>query len=259
MISFYKYEGTGNNFILIEGEISQDLAVQMCEHGRGIGADGVLLLSEIDRPSSRVRMHIINADGSRPEMCGNGVRCVALHLFKVHNFNSRLSVVSDSGEKFCEVESSKNAYQVRVNMGSARLVEELELVDEKTILQCFSVDIGNPHAVVFNEPDSPLLDVLGEKLNHGDKVFKNGVNLEFVVKENDALRMVVFERGVGRTLACGTGACAVAFAAWESGLINDGPIEVRLPGGDLEIEKEKNDIWMRGPVRFVFSGHYSEQ
>ncbi len=253
MIHFHKYEGTGNDFIVVETELSPEVIATLCDRRLGIGADGVLMISEIQK--DKVRMIIVNADGSRPEMCGNGVRCVARHMFENHNFPNAFTVVSDSGDKDCVINTDGD-FSVIVNMGKATLIDEIEFQVEGRNLNMFSVDIGNPHAVVFDEVDSEQLDLLGSRFNTERVLFPSGVNLEFVERAGKALKMFVFERGVGRTHACGTGACAVAFAAWESGYIEDGPVDIILPGGILKIENRSNGIWMDGPVNAVFSGQY---
>lgn len=233
--------------------LSTETVARICDRRLGVGADGVLILSQIQE--NKVRMVVINADGSRPEMCGNGVRCVARHMFDQHGFPNEFVVVSDAGEKICVISPGED-FSVSVNMGKATIQKQFNISNSERRLNMFSVDIGNPHAIVFDEGDSDLLDELGERFNNDRQLFKSGVNLEFVEREGDALRMVVFERGVGRTHACGTGACAVAFAAWESGYINEGVVEVRLPGGALKIESRDDGIWMNGAVNAVFSGKY---
>lgn len=253
LIHFHKYEGTGNDFIIVEDALSREDISRMCDRRRGIGADGVLMISQIE--SRTVRMIIVNADGSRPEMCGNGVRCVARHMVEQFNFPDAFTVVSDAGEKACVVHRD-DGFSVNVNMGQAVIKGHFLVSEDSRELRIHSVDIGNPHAIIFDEEDSTLLDKLGARFNTERALFQSGVNLEFVQRDGDELHVVVFERGVGRTHACGTGACAVAFAAWESEYIEQGPVKVRLPGGLLTIESREDGIWMDGAVNAVFSGKY---
>lgn len=250
-VPFHKYEGTGNDFIITEVALSPAEVIKLCERRRGIGADGVLWVSEIDRDAQRVRMVLINADGTRPEMCGNGVRCVAQYVVDNYDFDSELIVESDVGGKVCHVESSGKESWVVVNMGFATIENEV-LIDADVV--AIPVSVGNPHAVVFDRKDDFSLDSLGYALNHNSEIFQKGVNLEFVSREGSALRVVVYERGVGRTDACGTGACAVAAAAWQNQYVGEGQVEVRLPGGELFFEKKEDGIWMRGNVSFVYRG-----
>lgn len=253
MVAFFKYEGTGNDFVVVEMTAQPEIVPAICDRRTGVGADGVLFLSHIDKTNASARMTVINRDGSRPEMCGNGVRCVARHLVEQHQFPSTLNVVSDAGPRGCVYSEG----HVTVEMGAARVDDAIEISFEDATYHLIPVDVGNPHAVAFvNSHDGVV--ALGRFLNDDRSAFPNGVNLEFVIAETDRLNVIVFERGVGLTQACGTGACAVAAAAWKNGVSELARTTVGLPGGDLVIEPRENEILMTGPVNAAFSGTFSK-
>ena len=208
------------------------------------------------------RMIVINHDGSRPEMCGNGIRCVALHL-ALETGAQDFVVDTDAGALRCEVQalnSSARAGQVRVSMGPARRGGERR--PEAAPTRVFAaVSMGNPHAVTFVDArDDP--EVLARTLGPGverDPLFPDRTNVEFVRQEADGtLTTWVWERGCGITDACGTGACATAAAAVDAGLARpETPIRVALPGGPLTIVVPRAtdaDVIMTGPAREVFRG-----
>lgn len=260
-MEFDKYHGLGNDFALIErGPSLPEVALlrRICDRHEGVGADGVIVCGPLE--GGRAQMIIFNRDGTRPQMCGNGVRCVVARLADAGRIEpgGEVTVVSDAGPRRCElVGGAPGRWQVAVDMGPAALERgrgpiraggvELEWVD---------VDVGNPHAVVFSQPDLEIIDRIGRDLNDAHPAFEQGVNVEFVRRgEGGALDTIVYERGVGRTRACGTGACAVAAAAWREGVSPDGrPVQVRLPGGALQIERRGDHIWMTGPAERVFTG-----
>jgi diaminopimelate epimerase len=260
-LSFDKYEGLGNDFIVVEQEGAVSLgpvdALGLCDRHFGVGADGVLLVTPAASPSARARMLVLNADGSRPEMCGNGLRCVALHLARRDGaVGVSYEIETDAGPLSCEVERDGDSGQVTVGMGRGRPEPELSVEVEGRVLVLARVSMGNPHAITFDEPlDAARADQLGPAVS---AAVPGGTNLELARQRGSAeLDLLVWERGVGRTLACGTGACATAVAAARAGLVRFGePIRVNLPGGALEIVVEEGtlEVRMRGPARRVFSG-----
>lgn len=247
-VTFEKWEGLGNDFVIVVGEPlwSDEEVRRVCDRRRGVGADGVLFVS-VDSP----RMIVRNADGSRPEMCGNGLRCVAAFLSEATGERA-FSVATDAGAKRCEVTPAGDQYDVAIEMGAARVTGSLAW-DDRVFT---TVDVGNPHAISFAPFDEPTVDRVGPAV---EVTPTGGTNVEFCRwnEAHDRIDVVVWERGVGRTLACGTGACAVAAAACAEGAWRfEEPITVRLPGGDLEItvRSASNAARLRGPARRAFRG-----
>jgi diaminopimelate epimerase len=269
-VRFYKYEGLGNDFLIFENEDLADLrlttehAIALCDRHLGVGADGVLLL-DVSTPS----MHVINSDGSVPEMCGNGIRCAALHLAR-RSDRKTIEVVIESvaGPQPCRVESHGRSGSVTVQMrgaslspGDIGLRSETPWLDEPLRvanhdLHLTAVSMGNPHAVTFDRVGEARFE-LGDALQR-DPHFLNGVNVGFVSeREGNAMHLDVLERGAGWTQACGTGAAAAAVAAVETGRAKRGePLSIRLPGGTLTITVGElgQPVQMEGPARFVFQG-----
>ncbi|MES2503265.1 MAG: diaminopimelate epimerase [Myxococcota bacterium] len=223
---FFKYEGLGNDFILVSGKPSlSPLQVSgLCHRHSGVGADGVIF---VYRESQHWWMKVFNADGSLAQMCGNGIRCVAQWLFDQGHLVSE--IMTDAGLKRCTREAEGWA----IDMGVAQIEGN-------------RVSMGNPHLVIQGPVDSKLIDP--------------SVNTEFVTIMNDReIEVVVFERGVGETLACGTGACAAAAFLIQNGLLGQSQeITVHLKGGNLYITARHTDeglrVQMKGPARFVFEG-----
>ena len=259
-VPFLKYEGLGNDFIVVEARDEHELPAQsvpaLCDRRRGIGADGVLLVLPPREPDCAARMRVINADGSIPEMCGNGVRCVALHLARARRTaQGSLLLDTDAGPRRCTVDDTDARGLVTVDMGIVRVLGERTLELGGSTITVTAADAGNPHAVLFGAYPRGDIESLGPRLaTHPD--FPKGTNVEFARLTDGAIDLVVWERGVGITLACGTGACATAAVACAKGLApRSVPIVVRLPGGTLEVSLDKaGRATMRGPARYVFSG-----
>ncbi len=271
MQHFDKYHGLGNDFVLMhrddpDAAVDLDGVVAACDRHRGIGADGVILFSPIDE-RGHARMVIYNADGTRPQMCGNGVRCVVARMADAAWLtleDAEVVIDSDAGPRPCRlVGGARGAWDVAVNMGEAIIEQGRgDLIVDGTPRPFTDVNMGNPHAVLFHQPDDLAeIDRVGKRCNADAQTFPEGVNVEFVrVVEEHILDVIVYERGVGRTQACGTGACAVAAAAWSTDLVGQGePLEVRLPGGALHIEEIAGSLWMTGPATLVFSGALPEE
>jgi diaminopimelate epimerase len=262
MQRFEKYHGLGNDFLVIRVEspdaLSSEEAIRLCDRHFGVGGDGVLLVSP-GEGASRARMTVLNADGSRPEMCGNGLRCVALYLVREAGEASGSFVVdTDAGPRGCEVSVDGTAGEVTTTMGKAEFVGEFSAAFGDESLPFRQISMGNPHAVCFRAPIGPeALDELGARLSGG---IPGGSNIEVAhLVEPTKIRVDVWERGVGRTLACGTGAAATAVAAVRAGLSPRGrPIDVFLPGGPLAITVSEDwNVSLRGPAAWVYSGTYA--
>jgi diaminopimelate epimerase len=259
-LSFVKYEGAGNDFLVVEASseqaVSPERAAALCDRHYGVGADGVLLVVPASRSGARARMVVLNADGSRPEMCGNGLRCVALHLSRRDGQDSaRYVVETDAGERSTSVERQGPSAEVTLGMGPGKLGGVRRFGVKGELREFHLVDMGNPHAVAFGfKLTEAELDQVGPAFSAS---VPNGANVEIVQQTAEGLEVLVWERGVGRTLACGTGAAGVAVAAATLGLTRFGvPVPVRLPGGTLTLTVEEGslDVTLRGPARLVFSG-----
>jgi diaminopimelate epimerase len=201
-------------------------------------------------------MKVINADGSVPEMCGNGLRCVALELARGrHIARGELVFDTDAGPRACTIEDTKGEGMIRVDMGIVSSHGPCTIDVTGEVVEAWIADAGNPHAIVFGDATRGRAEALGPRIER-DPRFPRGTNVECARVEGGGIDLIVWERGVGITLACGTGACATAAVACARGMLMVGqPIPVRLPGGELEVTIEANGrAWMRGPARHVFSG-----
>lgn len=273
-MKFTKMQGLGNDYVYVNGfeeriKNPSEMAVKVSNRNFGVGSDGLILINPSEKADFEMEMY--NADGSRGEMCGNGIRCVAKYVYDYGlTDKTHISVETLGGIKYLDltVEDGK-VVLVRVDMGSPILTpaqipviaDEAEavavpiLVDE-TEYQMTCVSMGNPHAVVFMDDIEHLeIEKIGPKFEHHER-FPNRVNTEFVkVLDRQTASMRVWERGSGETLACGTGACAVAVACILGGY-TENKVTVKLLGGDLLIEwdREQNKIYMTGPAEVVFDG-----
>jgi diaminopimelate epimerase len=276
MISFTKMHGLGNDFIVLDefaqgalqNLLSSSRVAQWCDRRFGVGADQILVIGPPRASQTGVvaRMDIWNADGSTAEMCGNGIRAVALYLHDhaPEGFRGRKSYRIETGAGVLEV--FIEGREVRVNMGPPRHLadspEPLQLDGDRH--EFYEVSMGNPHAV-FLLPEAVVLadfpvERLGPRIENHPR-FPKKTNVEFVRRSGpNRIEVRVWERGAGITLACGTGACASAVAALHAGLVQRSPaqdIEVSLPGGTLRLAwdgKKTGPVWMTGPAVEVFSG-----
>jgi diaminopimelate epimerase len=263
---FIKYQGLGNDFVLLLGTgpetppIAPALAARICARGHGVGADGVMRL----RPGGQAHlaMELLNADGSTPEMCGNGIRCLVKYAVEELGWvDSPLDVATVAGLRRCTytLDDLGKVASVRVGMGRAQV--EPRSVDGH---DGWYVDVGNPHFVLFREETlaPEVARSLGAALS-SHEAFPEGCNIEFVrTLAPDHLEVTVYERGCGLTKACGTGATAVVAAAVQSQRAKaNEDIRVSLPGGDLEIRvsQDGQETWMEGPATEVYRGQLSER
>lgn len=279
-MKFTKMHGCGNDYIYINGfteriepERRPELVKRLSDRHFGVGGDGVIFINPIEGADFEMEMY--NADGSRAEMCGNGIRCVAKFVYdKGLTDKTKISVISAGKVKFLDLTvENGQVSKVRVNMGQPvlepeeipvilegnadahRVVNEPVLVNGKTYrMTC--VSMGNPHAVIFAENVAEMdLEKIGPFFeNH--PCFPRRTNTEFVeVLDRTHVFMRVWERGTGETLACGTGCCASAVACVLNGL-TDEKITVKLLGGELLIEwdRTQNLVFMTGPAATVFEG-----
>ena len=258
-LRFDKYEGLGNDFIVVSADAPLDTGrvIALSDRHFGVGADGVLTVSPPCSPGARATLIVQNADGSRPEMCGNGLRCVALHLARVDGVDRvEYDIDTDAGRRRCAVERRFDAASVTIDMGRGepRGNHYAELDGQE--LSFHRVSMGNPHAISFaGVLDAARVDRIGPSVSGQ---IEGGSNVEFVGELGPrTFEVIVWERGVGRTLACGTGAAATAVALTLAGRAPFGePLEIRLPGGPLEVSVAEGslEVRLRGPARWVFSG-----
>lgn len=257
-LRFQKYEGLGNDFLVVDGvAVSEPEARALCDRHFGVGGDGVLIVGAPRTPGARASMQVINADGSRPEMCGNGLRCVALHLALLDGANEvRYVIDTDAGVREALVVRDGERGVVTLDMGQGVLGPDHRESYQGKEYVFHRVSMGNPHAIVFDAGfDERAMDEIGPRVSAASP---QGSNVETVVANGPrSFDVIVWERGVGRTLACGTGAAAVAVALTTSGRAPFGePLEVRLPGGPLELVVTEGSlrVSLKGPARRVFSG-----
>ena len=250
---FTKMHGLGNDYLYIYGELPApgEVSRKLSDRHFGVGSDGIILIT----PSqvADFKMRIFNADGSEANMCGNGIRCVGKYVFdKGYTEKTHLTIETLSGIRVLDLKIShgKVTYAT-VNMGKAEVRTPVVLSVDGVEVACTPVSVGNPHAVIF-VPDAqhaPLATVGAALERH--EFFPDGVNVEFAqVIDRRTLRMRVWERGSGITMACGTGACASAAAAVTAGYCDKNEeITVRLDGGDLQIKVLTNStVLMTGPA-----------
>ena len=273
-MKFTKMQGLGNDYVYVNCfketiENPPEMAKKVSNRNFGIGSDGLIMINPSDVADFEMEMY--NADGSRSEMCGNGIRCVGKYVYDYGlTEKEHISVETLAGIKYLDltVEDGK-VKLVKVDMGSSELVPENipivadgnRVIDEPinvngTEYRMTGVSMGNPHAVVYVEDVKGLdIETIGPAFENHER-FPNRVNTEFVkVLDRNTVEMRVWERGSGETMACGTGACAVAVACILNGFTED-KVTVKLLGGDLQIEwdKEADKIYMTGPAEVSFDG-----
>lgn len=273
-MKFTKMQGIGNDYVYVNCfheniENPSEVSRRISDRHFGIGSDGLILI----KPSKKAdfEMEMYNADGSQGAMCGNGMRCVGKYVYDYGlTDKTRISVDTKSGIKYLDLTvENKKVKLVRVNMGAPVLeAKAIPMIYEgenvisqpfnvgQDIYEITAVSMGNPHAVVYveNVKNMPLEEIGPKFEKH--TAFPESVNTEFVrVIDRKTLEMRVWERGSGETLACGTGACAVAVASVLNGYTED-EVTVRLLGGDLKIfwDRAENLVYMTGPAEIVFEG-----
>lgn len=273
-MNFTKMEGCGNDYVYVDCTKKplnnpSAVAVQVSDRHFGIGSDGLILIKPSDKADFFMEMY--NSDGSQAQMCGNGIRCVGKFVYdKGLTAKTQISVDTLAGIKYLDLNVvNGKVCSVKVNMGSPVLEAEKipvkaaksPVVRERITVagkdyEMTCVSMGNPHAVVYvDSTDDLLIEAVGPLFEKHEK-FPEKTNTEFVeVIDRKTLKMRVWERGAGETLACGTGACATLVASVLNGLCEN-EATIKLLGGDLKItwDRENDLIFMEGPARTVFEG-----
>jgi diaminopimelate epimerase len=284
-MQFTKLQGAGNDFVLVVANSNQQdwshLAKAICDRHFGIGADGLLLL--LPSKVADFRMRIFNADGSESNVCGNGLRCTIKHFLDINpdgSMNREISVETMAGIRKARLFKFKGkAIEIQTNMGEPKFGEndipvnvrqgDGKLTGLNPIITCSVtvygrelplnlVSVGNSHAIYFSQAlvtDFPLSQFGPQVELH--KIFPEGVNFEVArVLDRSQIEARVWERGVGETLACGSGACAITVAAQLLGYV-DNKVNIKLPGGTLEVEWDGvGEVFLNGPAETVFTGEW---
>lgn len=282
MLKFEKYQGAGNDFVIVsEKELIEkgipeygEFASQVCNRHFGIGADGLIILKYV---ASMPFMFFFNADGSQAPMCGNGIRCFSHYLVNNHLIDGNEFVVKTvPGDLTIRVnyDEEKDDFSARVNMGKPifNIKELINTEKEQFLREKINIDgkeieisyifMGTDHSVIFvNDFSDYDIDEIGEKIENYTDLFPKKVNVNFVkVYDRKRMEVITWERGAGRTLACGTGATASAVLARTFGFV-DNKVNVKVPGGQLVIEYEggENNAFMTGPSEKIAEGLYKFQ
>jgi diaminopimelate epimerase len=276
-LEFTKYQGLGNDFILVDNrdsttpKVTPEQAIKLCDRHFGIGGDGVIFALP-GQDGTDYTMRIFNSDGSEPEMCGNGIRCMARFIADLEGANAKESYTIHTLAGLIVPKLTADG-QVTVDMGKPRLTAseipttlagaDGQSIDQPLTVagqtwQVTNVSMGNPHCITFVDDVQAIdLEKIGPQFEH-NAAFPQRTNTEFIeVVRPDYLKMRVWERGAGITLACGTGACAALVAAVLNGK-SDRKATIALPGGPLLIEWAADDkIFMTGPAERAFTGSVS--
>lgn len=282
MLKFEKYQGAGNDFVIVsEKELIEkgipeygEFASQVCNRHFGIGADGLIILKYV---ASMPFMFFFNADGSQAPMCGNGIRCFSHYLVNNHLVDGNEFVVKTvPGDLTIRVnyDEERDDFSARVNMGKPifNIKELINTEKEQFLREKINIDgkeieisyifMGTDHSVIFVDDFSDYnIDKIGEKIENYTDLFPKKVNVNFVkVYDRKRIEVITWERGAGRTLACGTGATASAVLARTFGFV-DNKVNVKVPGGQLVIEYEggENNAFMTGPSEKIAEGLYKFQ
>ena len=266
-IEFTKMHGLGNDFVIIDRrlskiEINDNLIQKLSDRRTGAGCDQLITINNPTIDDVDVSIDIFNPAGDKAEACGNGTRCVAKILFEENNEKETLKILSDAGTLIAQ----KNENEISVNMGKMTtdwdkipLSEEMDPLNIPIKIEGFdkgvAVNIGNPHVVFFGKSIENInLSQIGPKIEK-HYFFPNKTNVEFIeILNSNTIKMKVWERGAGATLACGSGACAAVYAGWKKKLIENS-VEVQLEKGSLHINIIDEEAIMTGPAEISYSGN----
>ena len=277
-MKFTKMHSLGNDYVCINGFSEQitspeEFAKTICNRRFGVGADGILMILPSD--TADFRMELYNADGSRARMCGNGIRCLGKYVYD-HGMTdqTRLKIETASGIRMLHLKLNQDSVEeVTADMGRPVLnahqipiLSEKDIIFQESIIVCqkeffmTGVSMGNPHAVIFlDDPESVPMEEWGVGFEFHPR-FPERTNVEFCkIRSDTEIQIRVWERGVGETLACGTGACAATIASVLNGFTTR-KVTVRLPGGNLQVEWNEctDHVFLTGNVTTVFEGKLNE-
>jgi diaminopimelate epimerase len=254
-IPFFKYQGTGNDFIMIDNrqlnfKNDTKLINRLCDRKFGIGADGLICLENSSDKNIDFKMLYYNADGNESSMCGNGGRCIVA-------FAKFLGII----KSYCKFKAIDGMHEAVVD---EKMQVELKMKDVEKVSQYstdFIVDTGSPHYIKFVENEDEIdVKLEGATIRYSKDFSKVGININFVELTNNGLKMRTYERGVeDETLSCGTGVTAAALTAFDQNLIKSNQIDILTRGGNLKIKLKRTengyqDIWLIGPTQRVFKG-----
>lgn len=265
MINFTKMHGIGNDYVFVDCTNNKNFIQNPSSFSKiisnrnyGIGSDGLILIE--DSKIANFKMRIFNSDGSEAEMCGNGIRCVGKYIYDNHlTDKTSINIETLAGIKRLDLKiKNHQVYSVSVCIGEYKIFDEFELNILDKSFTINPVSVGNPHAVIFLNNLSDLEIEKYAPLIEYHKIFSNKTNVEFVqIINSNHIKVKVWERGSGSTLACGTGACAATATAFNKKFIYKNPT-VELPGGILTtyIDDKTNSIYLSGPATTVYTGIY---
>jgi len=252
-LQFYKYQGTGNDFVIIDNrkqvfKNDTKLVKKLCDRKFGIGADGLICLENSDKVD--FKMVYFNADGRESSMCGNGGRCIV-------SFAKYLHLIG----KYCTFEAVDGLHQAKINTENQVELKMTDVHQINNFKKDSVLDTGSPHLVRFID-DVYTLDVakIGAEIRYSEQFKFDGINVNFAHLDDNKLNIRTYERGVeDETLSCGTGVTAVAIAASEQNLISSNLVKIKTPGGSLSVKFDKSNsgyknIWLIGPAEMVFKG-----
>ena len=255
-----KYHGLGNEFLiaLLSGlpDNASSLAVTACDSLSGPGADGLIIGLPSDENTIDVQMVLFNADGTSAEISGNGLRCLAHHVHMNNNQNEIITILTEAGIREARIEQAEaDELTIKAGMGIPTLGLDLSSydLDEKiggAAISAGYIDVGNPHIVIqFDSTEFIDIGILGSSVEKSCS--EEGINVHVIeIISRSAIKMLTWERGVGITKACGTGAVASACKALSWGLVNQ-QIEVIMPGGDAQVTIEDNEVYLMGKSKFI--------
>lgn len=253
-IPFYKYQGAGNDFVMIDDRteffpIQQNIIEHICHRNFGIGADGLILLQ--NDQNYDFKMLYFNSDGRQSTMCGNGGRCIVRFAEDLRLIQSQTSFNAIDGLHHAFI----NPEEIQLQMSNVSVVDQFSTH--------LFLNTGSPHHVEFvQDVDQVKVKNRGAQIRYGSPYFEEGSNVNFVqILDDQTLKIRTYERGVeDETLACGTGITAAAIAAYVSGKLSVNQVNVQAKGGNLQVRFEENpsrgfeNIWLTGPAKFVFKG-----